>query len=41
MDICLYLILLLFHISSVYAKAPESYVMYIASLVFGIILTFF
>ena len=41
MDIHLYLILLLFHIGSGYAKAPECYVMYIACLVCGIILTFF
>jgi hypothetical protein len=41
MDIRLYLILLLFHISNGYAKAPECYVMYFACLVCGIILTFF
>jgi hypothetical protein len=41
MDIRLYLIFFLFHISSGYAKAPECYVMYFACLACGIILTFF
>jgi hypothetical protein len=41
MDICLYLILLLFHISNGYTKALECYVMCIACLVCGIIPTFF
>ena len=40
MDICLYLILLLFRISNGYAKAPKCYVMYIACIVCDIIPTF-